>query len=296
MEITDAIALLALVAMEIVLGIDNIVFISVVTSRLPESQQRLARNIGLGLAMFLRIGLLLTITWILALKAPAFTLTGLGIPPAWMPNEVHLHDPEPAETAPEHKAGNQHKPSDDAAKKVQPVSRDINEITWKDIILLLGGLFLIRSSVKEIHHKVEGLHDGEHEPVKASFGSVIGQILMLDVIFSLDSVITAVGMVKNIWVMITAVVIAVLVMMVFAGYVARFVERHPTVKMLALTFLLLIGVMLVAEALGTHIDKGYIYFAMAFSLGVEVLNLRASSKAARRRVAEATKSAIAAKH
>ena len=216
MELTDVIALLALVAMEIVLGIDNIVFISVVTSRLPESQQRQARNIGLFLAMFLRIGLLLTITWILALKSPAFSLTSLGVPGGWLGADEH-------------------------------VFREINEVSWKDIILLLGGLFLIRSSVKEIHHKVEGLHEEGVKPVVASFGSVIGQILMLDVIFSLDSVITAVGMVKQIWVMIVAVVIAVAVMMAFAGYVARFVERHPTVKMLALSFLLLIGVMLVAE-------------------------------------------------
>jgi predicted tellurium resistance membrane protein TerC len=294
MDFTDAIALLALVAMEIVLGIDNIVFISVVTSRLPEAQQRQARNIGLGLAMFLRIGLLLTITWIIGLKSAAFTLTGLGIPEKWMPKEAYIHQHAPEATSPAAKTDE--KPAlSESEQESHPVNKDINEITWKDIILLLGGLFLIRSSVKEIHHKVEGIHEEGLEPVKASFGSVIGQILMLDVIFSLDSVITAVGMVKpdKIWIMITSVVLAVIVMMAFAGYVARFVERHPTVKMLALSFLLLIGVMLVAEALGTHIDKGYIYFAMAFSLGVEVLNLRASSKAARRRAAEATKTALA---
>jgi predicted tellurium resistance membrane protein TerC len=265
MHLTDAIALLALVAMEIVLGIDNIVFISVVTSRLPESQQRQARNIGLALAMIMRILLLLTIKWIIALKDPVFTLTTLGWPVAWLPTEAHPF-------------------------------REMNEVSWKDFILLLGGLFLIRSSVKEIHHKVEGGHDeAGHESSKASFGSVIGQIIVLDVIFSLDSVITAVGMVENIWVMIVAVIIAVFVMMAFSGYVARFVERHPTVKMLALSFLLLIGVMLVADAAGQHIDKGYIYFAMAFSLGVEVLNLRASSKAARRQAKENAKSEIAEK-
>ncbi|QDU25767.1 Integral membrane protein TerC family protein [Anatilimnocola aggregata] len=252
--VTDAIALLALVAMEIVLGIDNIVFISVVTARLPESQQRQARNIGLALAMIMRIGLLLTITWIMQLTQPAFHWTDLHIPIEWLPGEHH---------------------------------EEINNVTWKDLILLAGGLFLIRSSVLEIHHKVEGVHDEHNEAKRASFGSVIGQIILLDVIFSLDSVITAVGMVKSIWVMITAVMIAVIVMMVFAGHVARFVERHPTVKMLALSFLLLIGVMLLAEGVGTHIDKGYIYFAMAFSLGVEALNLRASSKAARVRAAEA---------
>jgi predicted tellurium resistance membrane protein TerC len=254
--LTDAIALLALVAMEIVLGIDNIVFISVVTARLPEAQQRQARNIGLALAMIMRIGLLLTITWIMQLTQPAFHWTDLGIPIEWLPSE----HPEA-----------------------------INNVTWKDLILLGGGLFLIRSSVREIHHKVEGVHHDEKTAEKASFNAVIGQIIMLDVIFSLDSVITAVGMVKSIWVMVTAVVVAVIVMMAFAGHVARFVERHPTVKMLALAFLLLIGVMLVAEGVGTHIDKGYIYFAMAFSLGVEMLNLRASAKAAKKHQAGAAK-------
>jgi predicted tellurium resistance membrane protein TerC len=297
MDLTDAIALLALVAMEVVLGIDNIAFISVVTARLPEAQQRQARNIGLGLAMFLRIALLLTITWIIGLKSAAFTLTGLGIPANWMPKESHIYQQAPETTSPA--LTKEEKPASDQDEKDvgHPVNKDINEVTWKDIILLLGGLFLIRSSVKEIHHKVEGVHEEGPEPVKASFSSVIGQILMLDLIFSLDSVITAVGMVSpdKIWIMITSVVIAVIVMMAFAGYVARFVERHPTVKMLALSFLLLIGVMLVADALGTHIDKGYIYFAMAFSLGVEVLNLRASSKAARRKAAEAGKP-VPAKH
>ncbi len=258
--LTDAIALLALVAMEIVLGIDNIVFISVVTSRLPEAQQRQARNIGLALAMIFRIALLLTITWIMQLTNPAFHLHDLGIPAEWFP-KASGHS-------------------------------EVDAVTWKDLILLVGGLFLIRSSVKEIHHKVEGVHDTEAKPVQASFSSVITQIVMLDIIFSLDSVITAVGMAESIWIMVSAVVIAVIVMMIFAGHVARFVEKHPTVKMLALSFLLLIGVMLVAEGVGTHIDKGYIYFAMAFSLGVELLNLRASAKAARRR-AEAK---IAEKH
>jgi predicted tellurium resistance membrane protein TerC len=253
--LTDAIALLALVAMEIVLGIDNIVFISVVTSRLPESQQRQARNIGLALAMIFRIALLLTITWIMQLTHPAFHLHDLGIPAEWFPK---------------HGAGK---------------ASEIDAVTWKDLILLVGGLFLIRSSVKEIHHKVEGMHDHEVKPAPASFSSIITQIVMLDIIFSLDSVITAVGMAESIWIMVTAVVVAVIVMMIFAGHVARFVERHPTVKILALSFLLLIGVMLVAEGVGTHIDKGYIYFAMAFSLGVEMLNLRASAKAARKRAA-----------
>jgi len=253
--LTDAIALFALVAMEIVLGIDNVVFISVVTSRLPEAQQRQARNVGLALAMIFRILLLFTITIIMQLKNAAFHLHDLGIPAAWFPKHGA------AETS------------------------EIDAVTWKDLILLAGGLFLIRSSVKEIHHKVEGVHEGDVKPVQASFGSVIAQIVLLDIIFSLDSVITAVGMADNIWIMVIAVVVAVGVMMAFSGYIARFVERHPTVKILALSFLLLIGVMLVAEGVGTHIDKGYIYFAMAFSLGVEMLNLRASAKAARRRAA-----------
>ena len=300
MEYADLIALIALVAMEIVLGIDNIVFISVVTSRLPESEQRQARNIGLGLAMFLRIGLLLTITWIMGLTSPAFTLTGLGVPGSWLQESKraehgqHHTDTSPRAESSETKLAPSTSESEDD-KQTGVVNKEVNEISWKDLILLLGGLFLIRSSVKEIHHKVEGVHDESHEPVKATFGSVIGQILILDVIFSLDSVITAVGMVKHIWVMIVAVVIAVFVMMAFAGYVARFVERHPTVKMLALSFLLLIGVMLVIDAAGQHIDKGYIYFAMAFSLGVEVLNLRAGSKAARRKAKENAKTAIAEK-
>lgn len=301
MEYADLIALIALVAMEIVLGIDNIVFISVVTARLPDAQQRQARNIGLGLAMFFRIALLLTITWIMGLTSPAFTLTGLGVPVSWLPRPAsheaghghHAGTPAPADASEQPKSDQSPTESNDAPARI---NKEVNEVSWKDLILLLGGLFLIRSSVKEIHHKVEGVHEETHEPVKATFASVIGQILILDVIFSLDSVITAVGMVKHIWVMIVAVVIAVIVMMAFAGYVARFVERHPTVKMLALSFLLLIGVMLVADAAGTHIDKGYIYFAMAFSLGVEALNLRASAKAARRRAAENAKSDIAKKH
>ncbi|WP_254511348.1 TerC family protein [Anatilimnocola floriformis] len=265
--LTNAIALLALVAMEIVLGIDNIVFISVVTSRLPESQQRQARNIGMALAMIFRIGLLLTITWIMALKDAAFHLHDLGIPADWFPR---------------------HAPGEES---------EIDAVSWKDLILLAGGIFLIRSSVKEIHHKVEGVHEeDEAEAKKATFNSVIVQIVLLDIIFSLDSVITAVGMAENIWIMITAVMIAVGVMMAFSGYVARFVERHPTVKMLALSFLLLIGVMLVAEGIGTHFDKGYVYFAMAFSLGVEALNLRASAKAARRRATAMKEEKLLNKH
>jgi predicted tellurium resistance membrane protein TerC len=246
--VNDLIALVALTAMEIVLGIDNIVFISVVSSRLPPEQQKLARQIGLLAAMGTRILLLLTLTWIMHLKEPVFHLSDLGVMGAWLRERA-----------------------------------DIDNVSWRDLILLVGGLFLIRSSVMEIHHKIEGQHDEHATKGQVSFRSVIFQIAILDIIFSLDSVITAVGMAESIWVMVLAVMLAVAVMMVFAGSVSAFVEKHPTVKMLALAFLLMIGVMLVAEGLGTHIEKGYIYFAMAFSLLVEVLNLRAKAKSEKRR-------------
>jgi predicted tellurium resistance membrane protein TerC len=238
----------ALTAMEIVLGIDNIVFISVVSARLPEAERKKARQIGLLAAMGTRILLLLTLTWIMQLTHPIVSLSELGLPADWATwlREEHRHE--------------------------------LNEFSWRDLILLLGGLFLIRSSVVEIHNKIEGAHDDHETARKVTFRGVIFQIAVLDIIFSLDSVITAVGMAESLWVMITAVVIAVGVMMVFAGTVSGFVEKHPTVKMLALSFLLLIGVMLVAEGIGTHIEKGYIYFAMGFALMVEVFNLRASAK------------------
>jgi len=245
--LNEAIALLALTAMEIVLGIDNIVFISIATARLREDQQRTARLVGLGLAMGMRIALLLVITWIMGLTKPIFQWSDLGLFTEWL-TEHH----------------------------------EMNDVSVKDLILLGGGLFLIQSSVREIHAKVEGHHEQHADAKKASFWSVIAQIIALDIIFSLDSVITAVGMAEKIWVMITAVIIAVGVMMVFAGRIAEFVERHPTVKMLALSFLLLIGVMLVAEGIGTHISKGYIYFAMAFSLLVEFLNMQVRKRSARK--------------
>ena len=245
--IHDLIALVALTAMEIVLGIDNIVFISVVSSRLPLEQQKSARQIGLLAAMGTRILLLLTLTWIMKLTTPIFHVSDLGVAADWLREHT-----------------------------------EIDHFSWRDLIMLAGGLFLIRSSVMEIHHKMEGEHDEEAKAGQTSFRNAIIQIAILDIIFSLDSVITAVGMAQSIWVMILAVMLAVGVMMIFAGTVSAFVERHPTVKMLALSFLLMIGVMLVAEGLGTHIEKGYIYFAMAFSLFVEVLNLRAKAKALRR--------------
>ena len=250
----EIIALVALTAMEIVLGIDNIVFISISTSRLPAEQQKRARTIGLMAAMLMRIALLFGISWVVQAKEPIFTLSQIPLPAAaseWLRKYV-----------------------------------EINDVSVRDLILLVGGLFLIRSSVMEIHKKVEGVHDDHEAAGRATFRGVIFQIVMLDIIFSLDSVLTAVGMAESIWVMVTAVILAVGVMLVFAGTVQAFVERHATVKMLALSFLLLIGVMLVAEGAGTHVEKGYIYFAMAFALGVEILNLRAKAKAERRQKAE----------
>jgi predicted tellurium resistance membrane protein TerC len=244
----NAIALIALTLMEIVLGIDNIVFISVISSRLPDDQQPQARRIGLLAAMGTRILLLLTITWVMGLTKPLFHLSETGFFGGWLHDHPH-----------------------------------INHVSVRDLILLAGGLFLIRSSVVEIHDKIEGEHELESSRPVSGFWNVIIQIAILDIIFSLDSVITAVGMAEAIWVMIAAIVAAVGVMMVFASTVSRFVEKYPTVKMLALSFLLLIGVMLVAEGIGTHIEKGYIYFAMAFALLVEVLNLRAKAKGERRK-------------
>jgi predicted tellurium resistance membrane protein TerC len=223
------IALLTLTALELVLGIDNIVFISILAGRLPEEQRAKARKLGLFLAMFLRIGLLLSLAWIMKLTAPLFTILGRGI-------------------------------------------------SGRDLILIGGGLFLIAKSTHEIHNKLEGEHGEGSRRIYASFNAVLVQILLLDIVFSLDSVITAVGMVDQIAIMVTAVILAVICMMLFAAPVSSFVERHPTVKMLALSFLLMIGVTLVADGLGFHIPKGYIYFSMAFSLGVEVLNLRLKRK------------------
>jgi predicted tellurium resistance membrane protein TerC len=240
------VALVALTAMEIVLGIDNIVFIAVLVGRLPESERAGARRLGLAFALVTRILLLLTITWIIKLTVPVFLLSDLGFSGEWLTDEI-------------------------------------NAVSWKDLVLLGGGLFLIWKSVHEIHHKVEGQDDERTVKVHAGFTGVIFQIAMFDILFSLDSVITAVGMVKSdgytgLAIMITAVVLAMMVMLASAGTVSDFVERHPTLKMLAMSFLILIGVMLVAEGVGTHFDRKYIYFAMAFSLIVELLNLRMRSK------------------
>jgi len=224
------IALLTLTLLEIVLGIDNIIFISILSGKLPKEQQNKARLTGLGLAMISRILLLFSIVWIMKLTIPLFTIFS-------------------------------------------------QEISWRDLILICGGLFLIGKSTFEIHDKLEG--DEGHRNTKAvkSFTNVIVQILLLDIVFSLDSVITAVGMAQELIIMVLAVVIAVGVMMVSSKSISDFVEKHPTVKMLALSFLLLIGVSLIAEGFGQHIPKGYIYFAMAFSVFVEMLNLKMKSKA-----------------
>ena len=251
------VALATLTTLEIVLGIDNIIFISILTGRLPEHQQARGRTIGLGLAMGMRILLLLSISWVMGLTAVLFDVAD------WLP---FLADLQPsAEAAVRDNIGHGAEAGDGSP----------TAITGRDLILLIGGIFLVGKATHEIHHKLEG--DGEHVTEKtktATFGAVLVQIALLDLVFSLDSVITAVGMADDIMVMIIAVVIAVGVMMLGAGPISNFVHRHPTVKMLALAFLILIGVTLVAEGLGQHISKGYIYTAMAFALIVEFLNIR----------------------
>jgi predicted tellurium resistance membrane protein TerC len=229
------ISLLTLTGLEIVLGIDNVIFISILAGKLPAAQQPKARKVGLLLALITRVLLLLSINWMMKLTTPLFTFPVIG-----------------------------------------------HGVSGRDLILGIGGLFLIAKSVHEIHGKLEG-EDGEATSGRraASFTSVVIQIVLLDIVFSLDSVITAVGMANNIGVMITAVVIALAIMLVFAGSISDFVHKHPTLKMLALSFLILIGVTLVGESLGQHIPKGYIYFSMAFAFGVEMLNLKLRTKSAK---------------
>lgn len=226
----NLIALLTLTVLEIVLGVDNIVFISVLAGKLPQGQEPKARRLGLVVAMVTRILLLLSIAWVIGLTKPIFTLAGF-------------------------------------------------EVSGRDLILLVGGLFLLAKSTREIHERLEGAEHERNAKAVPSFSGVIVQIALLDIIFSLDSVITAVGMAQQLWVMITAVVISVGIMLFASGAISSFVNRHPTVKMLALSFLLLIGFNLIVEALHFHIPKGYVYFAMGFSVFVEVLNLRARAKA-----------------
>ena len=219
------IALATLTALELVLGIDNIVFISILVDKLPKAQQERARRLGLFMAMFMRIGLLLVLSWIIGLVAPLFSVFG-------------------------------------------------QEISGRDLILIGGGLFLIWKSTGEIHQSLEGEEGHTAATVKATFAAVILQIMIVDMVFSLDSIITAVGMVDELAIMIAAVIASVGLMMLFAGAIGRFVSTHPTIKMLALSFLVVVGVVLIAEGFDQHVPKGYVYFAMAFSVGVEMLNIR----------------------
>ncbi len=222
----NLIAFLTLTALEIVLGIDNVIFIAILAAKQPQHRQKLARQLGISLAVVTRIALLLGIGWVMKLKEPLFALLG--------------HD-----------------------------------FSGKDLVLLIGGVFLIGKATYEIHHKVAGLSEG-HNPEGKSMPLyfMLAEVMAIDVVFSLDSVITAVGMTNNIPVMIAAIITAVAVMLIFSGAVVRFIEKHPAIKLLALSFLLLIGVLLVAESFHQHIDKGYVYFAMAFSLTIEILQMR----------------------
>ncbi len=241
------VGLLTLTVMEIVLGIDNIIFLAILAGKLPPQQQPAARRIGLAAALVTRLGLLFSLSFLLGLTKPVFTLPIPGM---------------------------------------LPESRDIS---WRDLILLGGGIFLIVKSVMEMHHKIGEAQQKEHAakpPRMAGFAKVILQIAIVDIVFSLDSVITAVGMVDTLWVMVVAMVIAMLVMLLFAGPISRIVEKYPTIKVLALSFLILIGALLVAEGMGQHMDKGYVYFAMAFAVGIELVNLWLQPKGVARFVTE----------
>lgn len=221
------VALVTLIVMEVVLGIDNLIFISILTNKLPEAQRERARRIGIGLALVMRLGLLATIAWIVRLTEPVVTILG-------------------------------------------------NELSWKDMILIAGGLFLVWKATREIHHHVDPVHDHEtpvNQRAALSFGAAIGQILILDMVFSIDSIITAVGMTPHVAIMVVAVLVTVAVMLVAANPLANFINRNPTIVMLALSFLLLIGTTLIAEGMGVHVPKGYVYAAMAFSAAVEALNM-----------------------
>ena len=226
------IAFATLTALELVLGIDNIIFISILVDKLPKAQQEMARRVGLFMAMFMRIGLLLVLAWIVGLVEPLFTIVGQAI-------------------------------------------------SGRDLILILGGLFLVWKSTTEIHGSMEGEEGHAAGAVKATLAAVLLQIMIIDLVFSLDSIITAVGMVDDVRVMIAAVLSSVALMMVFAGPIGRFVSAHPTIKVLALSFLVVVGVVLIAEGFDSHVPKGYVYFAMAFSLGVEMLNIRMRKRSAR---------------
>ncbi len=225
-------AFITLTLLELVLGIDNVIFISILVDKLPQQQRELARRLGLFMAMFMRLGLLFLLAWIVGLVAPLFTLLG-------------------------------------------------HEISGRDLILIGGGLFLVWKSTTEIHGSLEGEDGHASAAVKASFAAVIVQIMIIDLVFSLDSIITAVGMVDDLRVMVAAVIVSVVLMLIFAGPIGRFVSDHPTIKVLALSFLVVVGVVLIAEGFDHHVPKGYVYFAMAFSLGVELLNIRMRRRAQR---------------
>ena len=230
MDYQVIISLLTLIALEVVLGIDNIIFISILAGKLPPDQQRKARNMGIVLAMVMRLGLLAAISWIMKLDNELFNIGNISI-------------------------------------------------SGKDIILILGGLFLIYKSVKEIYHKMEGEHeDAEKKTVHASFAQIIGQILLLDIVFSVDSIITAVGLVDEIWIMYTAVIVAVGIMLLAAAPISNFVNKHPAFKILALSFLMLIGFTLLIEGFDVHIPKGYVYFAMAFAFLVDIIQMKIFGK------------------
>ena len=258
------IALFTLTILEIVLGIDNIIFISILVDRLPEHQQKKARLTGLAMAMVLRILLLLSISWVMNAQNTLITIGSVDtelqpIAEKLILNEDLIHETtNPAEL----------KQMQDA------LAISWRLISWRDIILLIGGLFLIWKSTQEIHHSLAGIREEEESSTVATYGSVLAQIAILDLVFSLDSVITAVGMAKHIPVMVIAIVIAVGVMMLAAQSIGEFVENNPTIKMLALSFLILVGTALLGEGMGFHIPKGYIYFAMAFAVIVELLNLK----------------------
>lgn len=238
--IEHLVGFLTLTALEIVLGIDNIIFVSIVTSRLPADRQQAARRLGLSLALLFRVMLLLGITWVAGLTAPLFAIAG--------------HD-----------------------------------VSGRDIILFGGGLFLLAKATREIHHRVEGLDVVGHDERRApSFGSAIVQIIVLDVVFSLDSVITAVGLSQHVVVMIAAIVAAMIVMIVSSNAIAEFLHRHPTLVMLALAFLILVGFVLVLDGVGVEVSRGYVYTAMAFSVGVELLNMRRQQRIQQRRTQNAT--------
>ena len=229
------VAFATLTALELVLGIDNIIFISILVDKLPPAKREFARRVGLFMAMFMRIGLLLVLAWIVGLVAPLFSVFG-------------------------------------------------KDISGRDLILILGGLFLIWKSTTEVHQSLEGEHEQKSSTAKATLASVLIQIMVIDLVFSLDSIITAVGMVDDVRIMIAAVIVSVLLMMLFASPIGRFVSNHPTIKMLALSFLVVVGVVLVAEGFDHHVPKGYVYFAMAFSLAVEMLNIRMRKKNAAKAV------------